>query len=341
MKTLIAQTLEGFRLGEAMSYRNLCVFPVFAGEDAAPSYMSLKQALKKKLVEITEVSESGSVPNLKVTNNADEPVLLIDGEELAGAKQNRIVNTSLLLAAKSETIVPVSCTEQGRWRYSSPSFMESGVMMSSSLRYRKSMRVSGSLKESQGYDAKQHEVWNDVEGLHRSSGTSSRTGAMRDVYEQKEGDLGDYLKAFPLLVGQKGQIVFLNGKLLGIDSISRSDVYQDLHEKLLKSHIVEALYRESVDSDPVNLEIEANLFLKSLAETTGAEEFKPVGLGGDLRFESNAAAGAALVYGEAVVHLTAFRKENVEQPESRDESTHNRWGLTERFFRHRPAPPTE
>ncbi len=339
----MAQAIEGFRLGEAMPYRNLCIFPVFAGADVPPSYMSLKQALEKKLVEITEVSESGSVPNLKVTNNADEPVLLVDGEELAGAKQNRIVNTSLLLAAKSETVIPVSCTEQGRWRYSSPSFMESGVMMSSSLRYKKSARVMASLKMNQRYDAMQSEVWKDVEGLHRSSGTASQTGAMRDVYMQKEGDVGDYMTAFPLQEGQKGQVVFLNGKLLGIDFISRQAVYQDLHEKLLKSHIVEALYQEEKEFDPVNLEIEANLFLKSLAGPASIDEFKPVGLGVDLRFESNAAAGAALVYEERVVHLTAFKKANSEQPDSGAESrgASSRWSLTERFFRHRSTPPTE
>jgi hypothetical protein len=46
---------------------------------------------------VTEVSEAGSVPFLQVANGADRPLLLLDGEELIGAKQNRILNTTVLV----------------------------------------------------------------------------------------------------------------------------------------------------------------------------------------------------------------------------------------------------
>ena len=51
--------------------------------------------------------------------------MLFDGEELKGAKQNRILNTTILIAAGSSLDVPVSCTEQGRWSYASREFDES------------------------------------------------------------------------------------------------------------------------------------------------------------------------------------------------------------------------
>ena len=41
---------------------------------------------------ITEVSRGGSVPELAFENSSAEKILLVDGDELAGAKQNRIVN---------------------------------------------------------------------------------------------------------------------------------------------------------------------------------------------------------------------------------------------------------
>jgi len=57
------------------------------------------------------------VPELKVISQSDRPILLLDGEELVGAKQNRVLNTTILLREKAETNIQVSCVEQGRWSY--------------------------------------------------------------------------------------------------------------------------------------------------------------------------------------------------------------------------------
>ncbi len=76
--------------------------------------MKLKETLIQNLLKITELNDSGAVPQLKVMKNAELPVLILDVEELMGAKQNRIVNTSILLSEKFETIIPVSGVEQGR-----------------------------------------------------------------------------------------------------------------------------------------------------------------------------------------------------------------------------------
>jgi hypothetical protein len=58
---------------------------------------------------MTEVDAAGSVPELLAPNPLDQHVLLYDGEELLGAKQNRILNVTVLAAAKSEARMLVSC----------------------------------------------------------------------------------------------------------------------------------------------------------------------------------------------------------------------------------------
>ena len=40
-----------------------------------------------------------SVPALRVVNKGDRAVFLLDSEELVGAKQHQILNTSVLIAA--------------------------------------------------------------------------------------------------------------------------------------------------------------------------------------------------------------------------------------------------
>ena len=63
---------------------------------------------------MTEVGEGGTVPELKVINKSPRMILILDDEELVGAKQNRIVNTTMLVQGNSIIIIPVSCVEQGR-----------------------------------------------------------------------------------------------------------------------------------------------------------------------------------------------------------------------------------
>ena len=118
---------------------------MFADCRPEPAYITLVEALSFDGFKITEVSEGGSVPNLRVINETPHHVLLFDGEELKGAKQNRILNTTILIAAGSALDVPVSCTEQGRWSYDSPEFSTSGSLAYAELRKRKSAGCRHSL----------------------------------------------------------------------------------------------------------------------------------------------------------------------------------------------------
>ena len=120
------------------TYKNIAIVPIIALANGAFQYLTVGEALAAQKIAITETSTAGSVPELMVINRGNKPVLLVDGEELAGAKQNRVLNTSILLKEASETKIPVSCTEQGRWAYSSGSFSESGNVMAYKSRARKS-----------------------------------------------------------------------------------------------------------------------------------------------------------------------------------------------------------
>ena len=115
----IISFLEAAKLARKQVHRNLTVFPLLAPNGTEPDYLTLEQALSQKLIQITELDNEGSVPELKLNNMGIEGVLIIEGEELVGAKQNRIVNTSFLVAGKTEVVIPVSCVEQGRWSYRS------------------------------------------------------------------------------------------------------------------------------------------------------------------------------------------------------------------------------
>jgi hypothetical protein len=87
-----------------------------------PSYTVLETAIEAGTAVVEEVSENGDVPHLAVTNNGPLPLLILEGEILIGAKQNRVVNVTVLVAAHSRFTLPVSCVEQGRWQYQGREF---------------------------------------------------------------------------------------------------------------------------------------------------------------------------------------------------------------------------
>jgi hypothetical protein len=111
----VAKLLGGMLTGEPVTHGALAVTPLLAPSLDDPDWLTLEEAGDR--ARVTEVSEAGSVPFLKVANRADRPHLLLDGEELLGAKQNCILNTTVLVDAHTEVTIPVSCVEQGRWGY--------------------------------------------------------------------------------------------------------------------------------------------------------------------------------------------------------------------------------
>lgn len=104
---------EGLNAGEATTKGGLTVVPLFGGA-IAKEYVLAEQAFAVGSFTVTERGQ-GSVPELLAINEGGLPVLLVDGEQLEGAKQNRVLNASVLIPAHSKTTIPVACVEQGRW----------------------------------------------------------------------------------------------------------------------------------------------------------------------------------------------------------------------------------
>lgn len=142
----IDDLMAALTVGSPARHRNLSVYPLRSeGKGATAAYLVLDDALATGRFRITEVSESGSVPRLLAINDNGSPVFLLDGEELVGAKQNRVLNLSMMLAPKSRTEIPVSCVEAGRWRTESHAFRAAQRVQFAGGRAKKMDQVSRSL----------------------------------------------------------------------------------------------------------------------------------------------------------------------------------------------------
>ena len=154
------------RVGEPVRHQRLSVFPLFTSPAQEVDYRLSDVALADESILVEEVDEDGSVPELLVENKGDQRVLFLEGEELIGAKQNRIINTTILVAAHTKTKIPVSCVEQGRWGYDSERFGSSGCHSPSKLRHTLKASVSQSVRQHRGHRSNQGEVWREVACLH-------------------------------------------------------------------------------------------------------------------------------------------------------------------------------
>ena len=309
-KTQHLDTFTGnITLGEKRSFRNMAVVPLFFNSEQKTKYYTLSKALKKGLVEIVEKNSGGSVPELRVINKGKKRVLLLDSEELAGAKQNRILNTSILLKKESETIIPVSCTEAGRWDYNSPKFKDSGNVAAYEIRRKKVNSVSNSLKMRKEFHSNQSEVWDNIDNYLHESKSLSRTRAMKDFYDQQKHKIDDYVKAFPIEKGQKGFIILINGRIAGMDFISSEKAFEELYEKMLKSYAAHANIKSEETKDDKK-EADVENFIKRLkkAETS---RFKSVGHGYDNRISSKHIAGNMLTYRGEIIHLAVFDNKDI------------------------------
>jgi len=307
MNTELNTLLASLQMAEAQNCRNIMIFPLICPGNGALEYRTLGEAIQERSLTLAEVSQGGSVPELKVINRGNTPVLLIDGEELVGAKQNRVLNTSILLKENSETVIPVSCTEQGRWAYASAGFADAGVVMAHRSRACKSHSVSESLAKGARFTSNQGEVWSEIQALHAKAHFHSPTHAMHDLFLARQADLEMCLKAFALVPKQNGLLVLINGAVAGLDYVSRPEAYARLHAKLLKSYVIEGLVEPgqgALDAGPARERAKAFL---AEAQQCKASQFPSIGYGVDVRLKKPGLLGTALVHEARVIHTAFFR----------------------------------
>lgn len=302
--TTVEPALAGISIGEASSFRNLTMFPLINHGETIAEYFTLDEALALGGIHVTEVSESASVSDLKVVNTLDRPVLLLDGEEIVGAKQNRVFNLTILVPAATELFVPVSCVEAGRWSHVSGEFTPAPRAQYSGGRAERMSQVSETLSRLGTRRSDQSQVWEHIEEKRRRMGVDSPTGAMADIYSRFSGSVEEYVQAMVPAEGQPGAVFALNGDVAGMDMFDAGSTLRGLLPKLVRSYALDAIEGAPATAAP-ELDVAA-AFLRAVgaAET---RSFSAVGLGEDVRLQGGGVSGAALVADDRVVHLCAFR----------------------------------
>lgn len=272
-------------------------------------YISIGTAIREKLIEINEKSDAGSVNNILVTNNSGKYVFMMDGDILTGAKQNRIINTSILIAPQSKTEIKVSCVEQGRWRKESESFDLPNYSAPTSLRMKKNKDVMENLKNGKEHYANQSKIWNEVDATLKRMYVKSETSSLFDVVRERGEEMDLTTKAYERNDNANGIAIYHESRLIGLDLFNSSSVYKEYFYKVIGGAAWEVLNKKQ----KVNEINESELKYKTLEAIDKIEvcekmKFNGVGVGYEERFENDDFNGFQLMFENKVIHLTAMNK---------------------------------
>jgi len=280
----VAAFLDGLELGPAVGSDGLTMFPLIGRELHEPNYVTLNEAVAAGWVRITEVSEAGSVPELRVVNDGERPVLIIDGEELVGAKQNRIANITILVSPKTTLTIPVSCVEAGRWRSVGREFQPADRAYHADGRRAKLTQVSASMQCGESRAADQSAIWAEINAKSARLGAESDTRAAAAMYETHRRSLDDLVQMLQPVDNQVGAVFAIHGAIAGLDVFDSPRTWRSLLPKLVRSYGLDA----------------------KAVRAARAQSFPGVGAGTDIRFDSTGVVGAALADDRGIVHIVAF-----------------------------------
>lgn len=300
METL-AQYLSGVVVEEPRFLRNLVIFPLRSSQRELPfEPRGMDELAAEGLVEIGELAPP-QVGRVRFENHSDFRALLLDGEEIVGALQNRIVNTGVLVERQSSVVLPVSCVEQGRWS-GNRVFGPGGTCAYPSLRSLLCSSVNRGLESARGFSSDQRLIWSSVAKRLSSNKVRSYTSSMHDLYTTLKGELERYTEELTGLSDFNGLITSIDGEVLCLDYFGTPHLFSRFARKLLASYAIDALGRlgEGSPSDEV-----ARRFWDRVRKAR-AQKFPSVSLGDELRFSGPGVLGRALLFGNQLLHLAAF-----------------------------------
>jgi hypothetical protein len=295
----LAFWLGHLRLVEPQREHGIEVWPLLLDGAPGEPFVLLHQALEAGTFEVLEQG-GGVVNEIVARNRGPQPVLVLEGEAIVGAKQNRTVVASVLVGAGQTVSIPVGCVQQGRWSASPARFEVAPSMVEPTLR-KSTVKEASTLGH-----VDQARLWKDVAySLHASHTRSESHDYYAGVTSRLEA-AAERAKAFQSLPGQVGVIALVNDGLLGLEIIGHPDSWAALGERLMPSYMMAA---ELAAREPRRPAAAPRLGAPEwLAQVAGARvTSRPSrGLGEQLAIEGPGFTGAGLWHEARPAHLVVF-----------------------------------
>jgi hypothetical protein len=300
---ILARTLHGIDISEPVSHGLLHIFPLRGGTPEEGNLALLEDGLRAGTLRVEDLHETSCAPGLRVVNEGELRVLILEGDELIGAGQHRVANSSVLVNAGSDITLPVSCVERGRWSYRSSAFSLATGSPHLGLRRLTTRSVHYSLRSGRGQWGDQHTVWRDLDHVARRYRTALPARVLRASRSHHPERLDAFEKlARELPEGTTGVVVAIGERLALLEILAGPRTFARVFRRLLLGYAFESVGLDRPYGTP---EVQAvRNFIQTVAETAHREH-QAVGAGRDVKFEGDEISGYALIGQRGVLHAAA------------------------------------
>ena len=294
-----------FNVSEPVEKNNITTFFLSSIEKNNNKYLSFSEAIAKNQVQISEVNKKGLVTKLSVSNKSSDNIIILNGELIIGTqiRQDRIVDSTVLIPGYATVLINTFCGEQYRW---SPR-LSNKISTSESL-YFSSGRANNAADINTKL-SKQCRIWSEISEKISDFNVKSFTNSVDQIYKKKKVNVEEIVNFFKIPSEAVGVALGINHQLVNIDIFSNNCMLQIYLPKIIRSIALDSFKKISKKSYLKKKDV--HRFLRQIHQANKQKRKVVEGtLGEELQFNSESVAGSILYHKEQTVHFSAFVKEN-------------------------------
>ena len=294
-----------FNVSEPVEKNNITTFFLSSIEKNNNKYLSFSEAIAKNQVQISEVNKEGLLTKLSVSNKSSDNIIILNGELIIGTqiRQDRIVDSTVLIPGYATVLINTFCGEQYRW---SPR-LSNKISTSESL-YFSSGRANNAADINTKL-SKQCRIWSEISEKISDFNVKSFTNSVDQIYKKKKVNVEEIVNFFKIPSEAVGVVLGINNQLVNIDIFSNNCMLQIYLPKIIRSIALDSFKKISKKSYLKKKDV--HRFLRQIHQANKQKRQVVEGaLGEELQFNSESVAGSILYHKEQTVHFSAFVKEN-------------------------------
>lgn len=281
--------LSHYTLKKLLNLQNINIYLLsIKSEGSIKGMRLLDELINSNTALVKELDHNERIDRVKIYNNSFYDLLLLSGDIIIGAKQNRMIMDNTIIKSKNNLEVPVSCVEKNRWHYqSNRNFNASDIKISPKIRASKDR-----FYENDYTNSIQGKIWDDIEKISKKSNYNSSSRNYCD-FIQKDNNFEK--KEYEKKINNSSFNAYI------VEGVGKVFFEYFFSEKIAKKSLLKSIPSYLIDQDNINLN-ETKVLDLNLLRYSEWKKTNNIGSGSSYAVnEKN--SGKAIVFNNKMVHL--------------------------------------